>query len=324
MSTLTDVTEDEKILSNLYVSTVNAAGLYYPTQDGIASVEAGRTAVLAGARGFVFDIWPDLTAGGRFAPVIQFVEEGSKWRRSSLNRLSFATVLRGIVQETLEVPARPGSNDPVFFYLRFRDTPRPATFLGVMNALRAICEQYRLPPSYNACNMQGNVASLKLSELRKKIVVFSNIRTTGTGLDDYINVAPTNGIVVEKSWADVKTTQNDAAARIAMQTDSMANLLWLAPSSESNMAENNGIDVEIAQTAGVQFVAMNFWNRTTSLAAYMDKGRFGVSSFGMKSREVGRGERLRRTVERIAPPAAPSPSVNVQGMSVGGGTAPRR
>jgi hypothetical protein len=274
--------EADRILGNMYISTVNAAGLFYPANGGIASGDAGRLAILGGARAFVFDIWPDLRATGRYRPIIQFVDEGSKWRRSSINSLPFVTVLREIVKEAFEIDNRPGRNDPVFFYLRFRGTPRTETFIGVFNALRGVCERYRLPQSYNACNNQANISNLSASDLSGKMVVFSSIRRTGTALDDYINAAPSNGIDIEKPWLDVKSTKEDATALNKMRIEAQTNMLWVAPLSESADAANNAIDIDIAHAAGIHFVAMNFWNRTPTLAKYMDAARFGTASFVMK------------------------------------------
>ena len=165
-------------LTNFYVSTVNAAGLFYPSVDGVISTEAGRIAALAGARCFVFDIWPDLTPGTNFSPILQTVEPGSQWRRTSLNALPFSTVLQATIQEACQIDMRPGVDDPVFLYLRFHGKQREATYTATAQALNRVIEQYRLHSPFYACRGQDRLFSEPITNLFRKVIVISNVKAS--------------------------------------------------------------------------------------------------------------------------------------------------
>lgn len=292
-----NVPASQMCLTNFYISTVNAAGVFFPSYNGVVSAEAARAAVLAGARGFVLDIWPDLTPGANFGPVIQVVEEGSTWRRISLNSLPLSSVLAAIKQEAFETSMRPGSDDPLFLYLRFRGKPRSVTYEATAKVLSATLEQYRLDTSYNNCRAQDRIYTLPITNFFKKVVVFSNIRATGTMLADYINVAPRDGINVEMSTEDARALtfgmKSDAIQRVKM------NMTWIAPPAETPIAEGNGYDWQAAQAIGVHFCAMNFWNRNDRLNKYMEPSMFGTQSFLIKPAS------LRYVMEVIADPKQP-------------------
>ena len=291
------VPASQMCLTNFYISTVNAAGIFFPSYNGVASAEAARAAVLAGARGFVLDIWPDLTPGANFGPIIQVVESGSAWRRISLNSVPLSSVLQAIVQEAFQTPLRPGSDDPYFFYLRFRGNPRAATFEATAKVLSATLEQYRLDNSYNNCRAQDRMYTLPITNFFKKVVIFSNNRAVGTTLADYINVGPRDGINVEVSVEDARSLT------VGMKADAIhkfkLNETWLAPLAETPVAEGNEYDWEAAQALGIQFTAMNFWNRGDRLKKYMDPNVFGTQSFLIKP------ARLRYVIEVIADPKQP-------------------
>jgi hypothetical protein len=263
----------------------------------VASAEAARAAVLAGARGFVLDIWPDLTPGANFGPIVQVVEAGSAWRRISMNSLPLSSVLQAIVQEGFATPLRPGADDPLFLYLRFRGHPRTATFEATAKVLSATLEQYRLDTSYNNCRAQDRLYTLPITNFFKKVVIFSDNRAAGTTLADYINVGPRDGIAVEVSTEDAR------ALTVNMKADAIhkfkLNLTWLAPQAETRIAEDNGYDWEAAQGLGVHFCAMNFWNRNDRLAKYMDPNVFGTQSFLIKPAS------LRYSIEIIPDPKQP-------------------
>jgi hypothetical protein len=261
------------------------------------SSEAARTAVLAGARAFVLDIWPDLRAGANYGPVIQVVEEGSDWRRISLNSLPLSSVVRPIVEEGFQTAMRPGIDDPMFLYLRFRGKPRSATFEATARVLSEALEQYRLDTSFNNCRAQDRIYTLPIPHFFKKVIIFSNMRATGTALADYINVAPTDGIDVEMSASDVRA---QAASKTQATLQKIkGNLTWVAPPSELPIAEKNDYDWEAAQGLGIQFTAMNFWNRNDRLKKYLSPPYFGTQSFLIKPTP------LRYVMETIPDPKQP-------------------
>ena len=267
-------------LTNFYVSTANATGIFFPTYNGVASAEAARAAVLAGARGFVLDIWPDVSAGANFGPVIQVVEEGSAWRRISLNSLPLSSVLSALTQEAFDTRQRPGAEDPLFLYLRFRGSPRTSTYEQTRAALTAVLESYRLDASFNGCRAQDRLYTMPITSFFRKVIIFSNTRADGTSLADYINVAPKEGVRVEFAVEEARTLTTDMS-RDAINRVKL-NLTWLAPNSESSLADSNGYDWERAQEIGIQFCAMNFWNRNDQLKRYLEPTMFGTQSFAIK------------------------------------------
>lgn len=267
-------------LTNFYISTVNATGLFFPAIDGVVSPMAARAAVMGGARAFVFDIWPDLTPGAQFAPSVQVIESGSLWRRISMNMLPFVTILKALIQEALESDSRPGSEDPVFLYLRFRGKPRTSTYTATANALRAILEPYRLDASYNTCRGQDRIFTTPITSLFKKVIIMSNTRAHGNILSDYINVGPKDGIKMEWGISEARGLNVESKGEAIRKIQQ--NLSWVAPLSEEPDAENNTWDYPLSQTIGIQFCAMNFWKSTDRLKSYMSPSMFGKQSFAIK------------------------------------------
>jgi hypothetical protein len=274
------VPDTQLCLTNFYVSTVNAAGVFFPAEDGVVSPMAARAAVLAGARCFVLDIWPDLSPDAKFGPSIQVVESGSLWRRISMNSLPFVSILKALVQEAFEMEARPGSSDPLFLYLRFRGKSRAATYTATANALRTVLEQYRLDHSYNTCRGQDTIFTVPITSLFKKVVIISNTKAEGNILSDYINIGPKDGIKMEWGLTEARGLSTEAKADAIRKVQQ--NLTFVAPLSETPEAEKNAWDFTLAQSVGIHFCAMNFWNRNDKLQAYMDPAMFGKQSFLLK------------------------------------------
>ena len=308
------VPDTHLVLTNFYVSTVNAAGVFFPAADGVVNPEAARMAVKGGARGFVFDLWPDLSPGAQFSPSVQVVESGSLWRRISLNSQPFISVLKVLVQEAFEIRERPGFEDPIFLYLRFRGKPRASTFAATANALRAVLEQYRLDSTFNNRRGQNRIFSTPITSLFKKVVIASNVIADGNPLSDYINIGPADGIPLEypvnkvKGFSDSDRTQ--AIEKIKQ------NLTWVAPLSEDPVAEANSWDVAANQAVGIQFCAMNFWNNNDPLKAYMSPAMFGKQSFSIKP------SALRYVVEVLANPKFPQDPKWGSGPTAGSMTEP--
>ena len=270
----------ELALTNFYVSTVNATGFFFPAKHGVFTPEAARLAVLGGARAFVFDIWPDLTPGAEFGPILQVVEEGSLWRRISINSLNVSVVLQALIQEAFEIPERPGSGDPVYFYLRFRGKPRRRTLDGTADALRATMESYRLPPAYYNRNKQDGIFSTPITEFFKKVIICSNNNAQGSRLSDFINVGVKDGYTLEWDPRQAKGLTVDGRASEAPKIQ--ASLTWVAPNSETPTAENNNYDFKASWDVGIHFCAVNFWNNNDKLKEYMTTPMFGVYSFALK------------------------------------------
>jgi hypothetical protein len=308
------VPDTHLVLTNFYISTVNAAGIFFPSVDGVANPEAARMAVKGGARGFVFDLWPDLSAGAQFSPSVQVVESGSLWRRITLNSQPFVSVLKTLIQEAFEIRERPGFEDPIFLYLRFRGKPRASTFAATANALRAIVEQYRLDPTFNNRRGQQRIFSMPITALFKKVVIVSNVIAEGTMLSDYINVGPADGLPLEYPVNQVKGFNDTDKKRVIEKTK--LNLTWIAPLSEDPLAESNVWDVAANQAIGAHFCAMNFWNNTDTLKAYMHPKMFGIQSFAIKPVPI------RYVVEILAKPPFPQDPKWGSGPTAGTPTPP--
>lgn len=266
-------------LTNFYISTVNAAGMFLPAVDSIASPMAIRAAADGGARAFVFDIWPDLTPGAKFAPVIQIVESGSNWRRISMNSIPFVTLMKELVQQCY-LAQTPGSEDPVIIYLRFRGKPRDATYSGVAQALQSTMETYRLDSTYYNCRSQDKIFSTPMTSLFKKMIVMSNVKAKGNMLSDYINIGPKDGVKMEWAPNDARGLSGDGQATAIGSIQQ--NLTIVAPLSEDPTASDNSIDFQTSFNVGIHMVAMNFWNTNDKLKAYMDPLVFGKQSFLIK------------------------------------------
>ena len=312
------LTPSELALTNFYVSTVNATGFFFPAIDGVFSPEAARIAVLAGARAFVFDIWPDLTPGAQFGPVLQIVQEGSKWRRISLNSLQFQLVLKALIEETFEIQGRPGSGDPVYIYLRFQGTQRSQTLNGTAAALRSIIEPYRLPFVYNNRGRQLQIYSEPIGNFLRKVIVCANVTGENTSLQDFINVGPMDGFKLEWGPNDAKGVTSEGKLEAIRKLKSA--LTWIAPPLHSPVAENNQYDQQASWDLGIQFCAMNFWADNDKIRDYMKPDKFGLCSFRIKP------EHLRYKIEVIPAAKAPPPTLKVfagAGESAGAPILPR-
>jgi hypothetical protein len=304
------VPESHFALTNFYVSTVNAAGLFFPAQYGVMSPLALRMAILGGARGFVFDIWPDLTPGANFAPVLHVVESGSLWRRITLNSVPLGPMMKALVTEAYEIE-RPGNTDPLFVYLRFRGKPRRATFDATLAILRATIEPYRLDASFNACRAQDRMFSMPIFSLFNKITVFSNLRPDHPVVD-YINVGPKEGVKLEYTPHDVRgmTEEGSISARRMIQQ----NITFLAPAPDDPVANANAIPLAQAQALGIQCVAMNFGNMNDTLKSYT--AMFEKSGFALKPAN------LRHVIDLLPVPKVPENPGWGSGPNTGSPTVP--
>ena len=134
------------LLTNFYISTANLAGLGYSKDKGgnnraVYNKDIVRLSLLGGARAFVLECWPNSTG----APVVQIVESGSMWRRTSWNSVPLATVLSDLM--TYAFPAGAQATELIIVYLRFRTKdgkdPAPTTMNLAANALQSTIQPYR-------------------------------------------------------------------------------------------------------------------------------------------------------------------------------------
>jgi hypothetical protein len=307
-------TDEDLILTNFYISTVNATGLFYPAVDGIIAPDAARLATLAGARAFVFDIWPDLSPGGDFGPTIEVMDFGSYWRRTTLNALPLATILQAVVQTALppvgnmfnsanpgsilpaQGPQGQGKQDPVILYLRFRGAPREETFDGVADALASTILPYRLEASFNNCRRADKLFQIPIKHLFSKVIVVSNNRGSGQ-FSDFVNFAPRAGIPLEYDASQlpliVGASEKEVKDKILM------NLTFVSPQPEYPIAQSNQYNQAKAQSLGIHCVGMNFFQDGKPLKEYLDEDMFKTYSYMFKPAD------LRYTVTHLTPPRAP-------------------
>lgn len=271
-------------LTNFYISTVNAAGIFFPSEDGIASPEAAKLAVHAGARAFVFDIWPDLTPGANFGPILQIVEGNSLWRRITMNHISFSIALNTIIQTVFSGGLNPGgtvgAQDLVVLYLRFRGNPRPQTYEGVASALRSAIEPYRLGIPFYSCRGQDRLFKTSILHLMQKVIVVSNHRAIGSSLQDYINIGPKTGVRLEWTPKDVLSLSDSMLAdqkRLVQQ-----NLSFVLFNPEDERAEENKWDLQPSLDMGIHCPAVNLWKKSNLLTTYMKADMFGIYSYKIK------------------------------------------
>ena len=263
--------------TNFYVSTANASGIFFPAVNGAVSVDAARLAVAGGARAFVFDLWPNMEAGGNFSPIIQAVESGSLWRRTTLNALPFANVLEALVAQALQTTTNPGHQDPLILYLRFRGNPRASTFDSTAEALQSVITPYRLDLAFNNCRGADRLFKVPIDQLFSKVIVVSNVRGTGKFMD-FVNFSVKDGIKLEYAAGQLQTISGDQASDAKKKI--LMNLTFVAPLSEEPIAESNDYSVAAAQALGIQFVAMNFFSTGKQIKSYMNM--FGTYSFAIK------------------------------------------
>jgi len=307
------VPENHFAVTNFYISTTNAAGIFLPAVDSIVSPLAAKYQTAAGARAFIIDIWRDITPGNKFAPSVQIIEAGSNWRRVSMNMLPLSTILKAIVEEGITNNRRPGQNDPLFIYLRFRN-PHKLTLDGAAAALQSTIEPYRLETTFNNCRGQTRLFSQPIFNLFDKIIVMSNTRASNSILSDYINVGPLDGIKMEWTPKDANGISDNMKPEQIRKIQQ--NFAWIAPYSEEPSATTNDYTLTKAQSLGIHFIGMNFANNNDNLKAYLDPKMFGTSSFVIKPLA------LRYYIEVLPPPKYPQDPKWGSGTTAGSPTEP--
>lgn len=307
LSSLTKTNSANTLLfANMYISTVNGTGLFFPARDGVFSPDAVRQAVRAGARCFVLDVWPDMSPTGGFAPILQVVEAGSVWRRISLNSLPLDTAIASLQASIYGggiVGSASSNRDLVVLYLRFQGKPRKATFDITANILQKHLEPYRLDPSFTVAN-QRRLYMTPLSALSGKVVVLSNSLAADSGLEDYIN-----GIPKEWSIDQIRTLPDSERTQTSVEICEQLNVVAPPLDAERGIkAEDNFMWGPYVHAFGIQFAAMNFFadsTRDTNLREYIGSDMFGSRSYVLKPANL-----------RMRPVAIKTPSVSSENRQI--------
>ncbi len=176
------------VLSNFYFATAYLTGCFLPVDGSptgseyVFSTDAVRFACRGGARAFVMDIWPSMEPNEGFRPVLQVVEAGSDWRRTSMNALDFGTAIETIVSEIYSGGDILGNstgtntqNDICILYLRFRGVPRLETYRAVAAAITKHAQPHLLDPSFAYCRGAGRLIKTSIRELKGKMIFLTNL-----------------------------------------------------------------------------------------------------------------------------------------------------
>jgi len=250
------------LLTNFYISTANLAGFGYSKDKGgtsraVYSKDIIRLSLLGGARAFILECWPDSTG----APVIQTVEPGSMWRRTSWNSVPLATPLADLM--TYAFPPGEQHTELIIVYLRFRTKggkiPAKYTMDLAANALQSTVQPYRLDAAFNRCRAQDTIALLPLASFAGKVLVVCNFNGVGSALADYINISHQSPDPIQVLDHDTTYAKNlPPSAKIATQNTLKQQLTFTAPYGEDPATESNAWDVVGAQDLGVHCCGVNF------------------------------------------------------------------
>ena len=301
------VPDEHLALTNFFVCSANTPAIFTPLTDGIVTPEAIRIALAAGARYLDITIYP---SGPRGAPMVCEMNPGSKWRRITLNELSFAAVMTAVQQYAMSGPKAvvdvneaPYREDPLFLMLRFQGSPKAETFKQVAAVLRDTIETSRLDFTYNAGRGADRLFKTPITEYFGKTIVFSNLYPPiDSPLNDYINMGPRSATPLEIAPRDL----NGIPDQMKAQTMALIqqNLTVSRIPMEEPDCNSNTWDWTKAHALGVHFAAMNFWSQDDTLKAYRAPGVFGINSFLIKP--AG----MRFVIEYAAPPGQPDPKLN--------------
>jgi hypothetical protein len=262
------------VLKNIHIMTVNATGLLFPLpivptyEDGVFTPDAVKYAVMAGARAFVFDIWPSLHPMAGFAPVLQVNEEGSVWRTNSMNAMPLETALEPIITEIY------GNNkfidDFVVFYLRFR-TEKRATYDKTATILAKYIDQYRLDMSFNSNNKRNTIPNMPMRDLKGQILVATNVMVDRESpLYEYINYGPMDPTDMMEYLPE---TMINADAQLIKNSFSFA-----LEKPEKPAAGKNSWDIQGAHNKGINCIAVNVLQANDYIS-----NNFGVYSYKLRN-----------------------------------------
>jgi len=274
-------------LSNFHVMTANLAGAFSPVNSAAFDPKAIQYALSAGARGLIFDVWPDTAKSSNMGPILQFRASDTSIESLSPYSLDLGIALQMVQKYGFADSANPANNDPLFLFFRFRGNPTINTLNGTANAISMALEQYRLSSVYSSTD-KNPLYSTPIDAFQNKMIVLSNqsgiLNGQRTRFADYVNnpTQPTTPVTAISTpgqinaLGDVNTTkvQTDTAQR---------NILTCAPLPEDTAnSESNGWDWKGAMNTGVQLCGINLWAMDSGLNTYLGPEVFGTYSFLIK------------------------------------------
>ena len=262
------------VLSNFYFNTVRVPGCFFGDEP-VFSPDAIRFACKGGARAFVFDIWPSLDGRGGFRPILQLVEEGSNWRRISMNFMEFETAVEAIVSEvyggSVYDADRKTDRDITLFYLRFQGIPRPQTYASVAATLAKHTQPYMLDPSFAYARGEDRLVKTSIRELQGKMLFFVNKTkaelNSHQGFFSFMNMcapAPESDVSaalmkLEYTPQDLKNLSTADKTRIVGYIRSRITFLILPTYDPA--VKTNEWDWKAALDVGIHCIPMNIFER---------------------------------------------------------------
>jgi len=297
-------------LSNFHVMTANMAGFFSPVNDAAYDSKAIQYALHAGARGLIFDIYPNTAKGTNMGPILQVRANDSSLQLLSPYSLDLLTALRTVEKYGFADSANPANNDPLFLFFRFRGNPTMNTFNQTAEAISEALGQYRLPSTYSSTNANP-LYSTPIDAFQNKMIVLSNytgyLNGIKTGFADYVNNATSTN---DKNEIAIRTPGEVGALGdvdiTKLQTNTAQNnILTCAPLPEDIAnSESNEWNWKGAMNAGVQLCGINLWVMGTGLNAYLGPDIFGTHSFMIKPENSTdkNSVKLRYRIERIPAP----------------------
>jgi len=309
-----DLPADVLSLSNFYVMTANLGGAFSPVNNAAFDPKAIQYALLAGARGLIFDIYPDTTKSANMGPILQFRLNDASIEPLSPYSMNLLTALNTVKQYGFEDSANPANNDPLFLFFRFRGNPTINTLNGTANAISMALESYRLSSVYSFTD-KNPLYSTPIDAFKNKMIVLSNqtgiLNGQKTRFADYVNnpSQPTTPITAISTPGQVRAVGDVNTTKL--QTDvSQRNILACAPLPEDTAnSESNLWDWKGAMNAGIQLCGVNLWVMDAGLNTYLSPDVFGTYSFMIKPENSTDKSPvpLRYRIERIP---APTPVKN--------------
>jgi len=288
-------------LSNFYVMTANLGGFFSPVNNAAFSTEAIQYTLQAGVRGIIFDVWPDITKGKNFAPILKVCANDNSLEKLSSYTLDLTEALNTVRMEAFENSANPAYKDPLFLFFRFRGNPTANTLTGTANSISIALEQYRISNIYSNKN-SNPLFSTPIDQFLGKVIILSNqsgiLNGTRTRFADYVNnpTQPTTPVTGFSTPAQIRALSETNLNTLRTETGKH-NILTCAPLPEDTVnSESNAWDWKGAQGAGIQLCGLNLWAMDDGLNAYTDPNMFGVFSFKIKDIP------LRYSIEYTEPP----------------------
>jgi hypothetical protein len=281
-------------LSNFYILTANMASMFPPSSSGVYDPSAIKYAIMAGARGFIFDIYSG-SVEQNYAPMLKVLQPGSNWKVQTMNEIPLGLALDSLRKEGFETGlADNRHNDPMILYFRFRGSIITTTLNLTAAALRATLEGYRVSTSENA-----SIAHQPIANFNRKVIIYSNLTGSAiqnTAFADYCNSLPGDEKGSSPNNYDPKTIMNttDATNTTDIINKNKNVISICAPLPENTMSNDNNWMVDTTNNnspidlKGIQMVGLNMFsfvsgNLDAGLSLYLgNSDKFKVYSFWIK------------------------------------------